>query len=224
VLHIDPNNAEALGELEKLYEREKAVGKAAEVVRAPGGARPDVAARPRSCRSSAILYGEKLNDNRAAIDAWRRLLAVDAENKRAQDAVKKLYLTLKAWPELEQFFADQGKLDEYVRVLERQVETEDDATRSICGQDRPALPRQAGQVGSSHARVRARPRRRRPQRRRRRGADPAVRDGQGRQALRGCSRSSSNAPAIAASGASGCAAGRAVERELRDKGAAFGWC
>src|SRR5262249_36224733 len=41
----------------------------------------------------------------------------------------KLYLTLKAWGELEQFFAEQGKLDEYVRVLERQVETEDDATK-----------------------------------------------------------------------------------------------
>src|SRR5262249_44731886 len=121
--------AEALAELEKLYEREKQWDKLADVCARQADLAPDAAKKTSFLQKLGILYGEKLNDNRAAIDAWKRLLKVEPENKRAQDAVKKLYLTLKAWGELEQFFAEQGKLDEYVRVLERQVETEDDATK-----------------------------------------------------------------------------------------------
>lgn len=129
VLALDAQNGEALGELEKLYEREKHWDKLADVCARQAALAPDVAKKTSFLQKLGILYGEKLNDNRASIDAWKRLLQAEPENKRAQDAVKKLYLTLKAWGELEQFFADQGKLDEYVRVLERQVETEDDATK-----------------------------------------------------------------------------------------------
>src|SRR5262249_40394462 len=59
----------------------------------------------------------------------KAMLAVEPENKRAQDALKKLYLTQKNWTDLEAFYAAQNKYDEYIRVLERQVETEDDATK-----------------------------------------------------------------------------------------------
>src|SRR5262249_5512056 len=51
--------------------------------------------------------------------------------KRAQDALKKLYLTQKNYDELEKFYASQNKYDEYIRVLERQAETEDDASKVV---------------------------------------------------------------------------------------------
>jgi tetratricopeptide (TPR) repeat protein len=129
VLTIDRDNAEALGELDKLYEREKQFDKLAEVVTRQADLAPDAARKVQFLQRLGILFGEKVGDNARAIDAWKALLAVEPDNKRAQDAVKKLYVTQKAWGELEAFFNAQGKLDEYVRVLERQVETEDDTTK-----------------------------------------------------------------------------------------------
>jgi tetratricopeptide (TPR) repeat protein len=57
------------------------------------------------------------------------LLALEPENRRAQDALKKLYLQSKDWNALEAFYASQNKWDELVRVLERQAESEDEAGR-----------------------------------------------------------------------------------------------
>ena len=54
---------------------------------------------------------------------------MEPENRRAQDALKKLYLQSKDWNALEAFYASQNKWDELVRVLERQAESEDEAGR-----------------------------------------------------------------------------------------------
>ena len=125
----DGASAEALAELDKLYEREKQYDKLAEVLNRQAELAPDAPRKVAFLQRLGILFGEKAGDNARAIDAWKALLAVEPENKRAQDSVKKLYVAQKAWGDLEQFFAAQGKVDEYVRVLERQVETEDDATK-----------------------------------------------------------------------------------------------
>src|SRR5262249_33088764 len=103
--------------------------KLGEVVHKQADLAPDAPRKVAFLQKLGILYGEKTSDNARAIDAWKALLAVEPENKRGQDAVKKLYVAQKAWGELEKFYAAQGKIDEYVRVLERQVETEDDATK-----------------------------------------------------------------------------------------------
>jgi len=129
VLELDASNTEALGELDKLYEREKQWDKLAEVCAPMADIAPDAGKKVAALQKLGILYTEKTVDNAKAIDAWRQLLAVEPENKRAQDAIKKLWLQEKAWNELEQFYEGQGKLDEYVRVLERQVETVDDPTK-----------------------------------------------------------------------------------------------
>ncbi len=129
VLAADGDHLEALTELEKLYEREKQWDPLAEVVSTLARLAPDTAKRVAQLQKLGILYSEKINDNDRAIRAWRALLEVEGENRRAQDALKKLYLTQKSWTELEEFYAAQNKLEEYVRVLERQVETEDDATK-----------------------------------------------------------------------------------------------
>ena len=76
-----------------------------------------------------ILYTEKVNAPDKATTAWQALLASEPDNRRAQDALKKLYLQQRDWNALEQFYAAQGKWDELVRVLERQSETEEDGAR-----------------------------------------------------------------------------------------------
>src|SRR4029077_11541261 len=56
-------------------------------------------------------------------------LAIDENNRRAQDALKKLYVTEGRWADLEKFYRDRNKIDEYIRVLEREVESGSESHR-----------------------------------------------------------------------------------------------
>ena len=132
VADADPDHAEALAELEKLYEREKMWDKLADVVERQAASQSgDKVKQVALLQKLGILFTDKVVDNDRATTAWRALLDVEPENKRAQDALKKLYLSQKKFDELEKFYAAQNKYDEYIRVLERQAETEDDATKVV---------------------------------------------------------------------------------------------
>jgi tetratricopeptide (TPR) repeat protein len=129
VLQHDPQNVEALSELEKWYEREKDWAKLAEVCRRQVDLLDDKTKKAAMLQKLGILYTDKTDDAEQAIAAWRALLELDANNRRAQDALKKLYLAARRYDDLERFYAEQNKYDEFVRVLERQVESEDDANK-----------------------------------------------------------------------------------------------
>jgi tetratricopeptide (TPR) repeat protein len=73
-----------------------------------------------------ILYTDKAPDPDKAIDTWRKLLELDPSNRRAQDTLKKVYVAGERWDELEEYYRETGRMDEYVRVLERQLESADD--------------------------------------------------------------------------------------------------
>ncbi len=122
VIDVEPGHEEALSELSKLYERNKEWSKLAEVAARQADIASDDKVRADALQRLGLLYTEKLEDTGKAIDAWQRLLAVDEQNRRAQDALKKLYVQDARWDDLEAFYATRGKLEEYVRVLEREVE------------------------------------------------------------------------------------------------------
>jgi tetratricopeptide (TPR) repeat protein len=121
----EPQNLEALGELEKLYEREKAWAELGDVLQTQVAVAGDATKRSALLVKLGILYTEKVQDGAKATLAWQALLQQEPDNRRAQDALKKLYLQNKDWDALEKFYAAQNKWDELVRVLERQAETED---------------------------------------------------------------------------------------------------
>ncbi|HVZ74315.1 MAG TPA: tetratricopeptide repeat protein [Polyangia bacterium] len=127
VLAGDAENVEALAELEKLYEREKAWGDLGDVLNKQVSLSGDATKKSALLVKLGILYTEKVQDAAKATEAWQALLAQEPDNRRAQDALKKLYLVAKDWNALEGFYASQNKWDELVRVLERQAETEDGA-------------------------------------------------------------------------------------------------
>ena len=129
VLTEDAENFEALSELEKLFEREKAWGDLGEVLQRQVAVADDTTKRAGILTKLGILYTEKVQDTGRAVAAWQALLSAEPENRRAQDALKKLYLQQRDWNALEGFYATQGKWDELVRVLERQAETEEEAAR-----------------------------------------------------------------------------------------------
>ena len=122
VVEVDPTHDEALTELAKLYERNKDWTKLAEVAARQADNAPDDKVRADALQRLGLLYTEKLEDTGKAIAAWQRLLTVDEQNRRAQDALKKLFVTDARWDDLEDFYRTRGKIDEYVRVLEREVE------------------------------------------------------------------------------------------------------
>ncbi|MFI5289863.1 MAG: hypothetical protein ACHQ17_09450, partial [Polyangia bacterium] len=121
VIDADPDHLEALSELEKLYEREKDWEKLAQVCERQASLFDDKPKKVAMLQKLGILFTDKVNDAERATSAWRVLLDLEPENKRAQDALKKLYLAQKNYDELEKFYAAHNKYDEYIRVLERQV-------------------------------------------------------------------------------------------------------
>jgi tetratricopeptide (TPR) repeat protein len=122
VLRRDPGNSEALAQLGGLYERQKDFAKLAYVLREQAAQTPDPAARIALLVKLGMIAGDKLNDDALAVEAWRGVLALDPNDRRAQEALKKRYLAMHAWDELETFYAESGKWDELIRVLEREAE------------------------------------------------------------------------------------------------------
>ncbi len=129
VLEVNDSDMEALAELEKLYEREKRWEDLASVLQRESVLTDDPAKRGILLPKLATVYTEKLQKLDQAVAAWRALLDGEPENRRAQDALRKLYLQNKDWDALEGFYSVQGKWDEFARVLERQAENESDAIR-----------------------------------------------------------------------------------------------
>ena len=166
-----------------------------------------------------ILYTEKVQ-NVAAGD--RRLAGAAAagagEPARAGRAQEAVSAAARTGTRSRSFYAAQGKWDELVRVLERQAESEDDAgARRPVEQDRRALSRSP----AARRIARRRPTRRRCRStartsRRAAGADPALREGQGRQAPgRGAVRRAGTHDAIAAERPGAPAAARRAARLRR---------
>ena len=129
VIANDPENHEALGALAGLHERAKDWDALAVVLQKQVDTTFDAKAKEVLLGKLGQLYGERLNDDEAAVEAWRQLLALSPQDRKAQEALKKKYLTLGRWDDLEVFYAESGKWDEFIRVLEAQEakETDDQA-------------------------------------------------------------------------------------------------
>src|SRR6185503_9178901 len=98
VLEDHPRSGEALAELEKLYEREKAWSELGDVLERQVALHDgEVAKQSPLLVKLGILYTEKVNAPERATAAWQALLANEPDNRRAQDALKKLYLQQRNW-------------------------------------------------------------------------------------------------------------------------------
>ncbi len=120
VIANDPSNADALSALAGLYERAKDFERLATVLEQQAEVTFDAPAKIQVLTKLGTIYGERLNNDDGAVGAWRMLLTLDPNDRRAQDALKKKYLALGRWDDLEVFYAETGKWDEFIRVLEQQ--------------------------------------------------------------------------------------------------------
>ncbi|APR78089.1 TPR domain protein [Minicystis rosea] len=129
VIANDPENQEALNALAGLHERAKDFQALAVVLQKQVDITFDDKAKEVLLGKLGALYGERLNDDVQAVEAWRQLLAINPQDRKAQEALKKKYLTLGRWDDLQVFYEESGKWDEFIRVLESQEakETDDQA-------------------------------------------------------------------------------------------------
>ncbi len=131
VLANDPENPEALNALAGLYERHKDYQAFARCCRSRS-TRPSTA--PRSSRSSASSRSSTASASRTTRRPSRpgkQVIALNPQDRKAQEALKKAYLQLQRWDDLEVFYAESGKWDEFIRVLESQEAKETDDAAKI---------------------------------------------------------------------------------------------
>ena len=118
VLENDPDDVDALNALSQLYERSRDYEKLADVLGRLAELTYDTAAKIELLNKLGQVAGDRLKDEERAVDAYRALLTLAPDDRRAQEQLKKRYVTLGRWDDLEVFYADTGKWDEFIRVLE----------------------------------------------------------------------------------------------------------
>jgi len=126
VLENEPGHEEAVNELYKLHERAKNWDAFARICQVRANIAADTKTQVDSLQKLGLLYQDKLEDTDKAIAAWRQLLDIDENHRRAADSLKKLYVAAGNYDDLEAFYRSRDKLDEFVRVLEREVDNAPD--------------------------------------------------------------------------------------------------
>jgi tetratricopeptide (TPR) repeat protein len=118
VLEYDPGDVAALQALVQLYERTREYDKLADALVRLVEFTSDTAQKIQLLNKLGQIAGDRLKDDEKATEAYRMLLVLDPQDRRAQEQLKKRYLTLGRWDDLEIFYAESGKWDEFIRVLE----------------------------------------------------------------------------------------------------------
>ncbi len=121
VLGLDDAHADALRNLEMLYERTKELDKLAATLRRRFELTTEKGEQVQILERLALLYGTKLEDQVGAMDAWRMILDVDPNHDRAKRELRASYLQKHKWEELDWFLRKYGSVDELARTLEGQV-------------------------------------------------------------------------------------------------------
>jgi golgin subfamily B member 1 len=125
VLREDEASTEAISALANLYERSRDWPPLAVVLEKKSRQTSDRAEQVQLLQKLGTIYADQLNDDQGAIAAFKRLLELEPEDRRAQEQLKKRYVSGRAWEELEAFYASAGKYDELIRTFERAADAKD---------------------------------------------------------------------------------------------------
>lgn len=123
VLLAEPGNAEALDNLATLYERAREWTQLAKVLEHLTEWEQDPNKQKANLQKLGMIYADKIGDDTGAVHAFQRLLTLDPDDRRAQEQLKRRYVAIKAWDELEEFYANSDKWDELIRLIEKEAES-----------------------------------------------------------------------------------------------------
>ncbi|MEM9069478.1 MAG: tetratricopeptide repeat protein [Myxococcota bacterium] len=118
VLEAEPTHPKALESLAQLYERARSWEPLAKVLEILTEADPD----PKTLQKLGMIYADKIGDDEGAVRAFRKLLEVNPGDRRASEQLKRRYVALKAWDDLEDFYGQSEKWDELIRIFEREAD------------------------------------------------------------------------------------------------------
>ena len=127
VLDSDPDQPDAIAALAQLYERAREWKLLAAVLERQSEQVTSNAELLPVLQKLGLIYGDKLQDDDGAARAFQRVLEIDPEDRRAQEQLKKRYVALRAWDDLEAFYGRTGQWEELIRTLERAAETDEAA-------------------------------------------------------------------------------------------------
>jgi tetratricopeptide (TPR) repeat protein len=125
VLAGDSENPNALENLAQLYERAREWERLAEVLETLIATDTDVTSMKQQLQKLGMIYADKIGNDEGAIGAFKKLLELDPSDRRAQEQLKRRYVSLGAWDELETFYAVNEQWDELIRIVERQAEAQE---------------------------------------------------------------------------------------------------
>ena len=126
VLENDAENPDALAALSTLFERSKNWESLADVLQKQVEITYDDKLQQQLYGKLGQILGDRLGNDEGAAEAWRKLLTLNPSDRKAQEQLKKKYLALGRWDDLEVFYSESGKWDEFIRVLESQEAKESD--------------------------------------------------------------------------------------------------
>lgn len=118
VLENDPDDAGALAALVQLHERSRDYEKLCDALERVVPVTYDENERIGYLTKLGQIAGDRLKDDVRAAEAYRQLLILSPDDRRAQEQLKKRYVSLGKWDELETFFAESQNWDEFIRLLE----------------------------------------------------------------------------------------------------------
>jgi tetratricopeptide (TPR) repeat protein len=118
VLQNDPADLDALTALSQLYERARDYEKLVDVLETLAQLTYNPSEKLQLLTKLGQVAGDRLNSDARAVEAYRAILVLQPDDRRAQEQLKKRYVTLGRWDDLEVFYADTGKWDEFIRILE----------------------------------------------------------------------------------------------------------
>lgn len=118
VLQNDAEDLDAIGSLAQLYERSRDYEKLADMLEKQAELTYDTGEKVQILTKLGSVVGDRLKDDARAVEAYRTLLTLQPDDRRAQEQLKKRYVALGRWDDLEVFYAETGKWDEFIRVLE----------------------------------------------------------------------------------------------------------
>ncbi len=124
VLQSDPDNVEAIEALSSLYERAREWEPLADVLEKRSEFVTEQKEIVTLLQKLGMIYSEKLSNDDGAIRTFKRLLEIAPEDRRAQEQLKKHYVSLKNWDALEDFYSINEKWDELIRTLEREADSQ----------------------------------------------------------------------------------------------------
>ncbi|MFH1437423.1 MAG: hypothetical protein ABIJ56_17085, partial [Pseudomonadota bacterium] len=125
VFSVDSSNDNAISNLATLYERAREWGKLAEILQLQAGRAADPDQKKQALVKLGLIYTDKIQDDAKGVEVWKEILSIDPSERRAMDQLKKRYVVLGAWDDLEELIGSTGKWEEMIRLLEGRANSDD---------------------------------------------------------------------------------------------------